>query len=186
MKLINKKIIITGGPGTGKSSIITFLKDLGYHTFSEFSRSIISNAKLKGDRNIFFSKPETFSEKLFQGRKKQLMESELIKHNKIKPYIFFDRGLYDIYAYLKYAGLESIDFKNRIFKFKYDIVFLLYPWKKIYKIDLERMETFLESKIIHKEIKSVYKESKILIIKVPYDTIKNRVNFILNQIKLNE
>ena len=43
--MITKKIVITGGPGTGKSSIINELTKRGYTCYEEISRQVILNAR---------------------------------------------------------------------------------------------------------------------------------------------
>jgi len=40
-KAINKKVVITGGPGTGKTSVIKELMDRGYKCYDEGSRDVI-------------------------------------------------------------------------------------------------------------------------------------------------
>ena len=42
-----KRIIITGGPCSGKTSIIDSLKDNGYKCFNEISREIIQKMNIK-------------------------------------------------------------------------------------------------------------------------------------------
>ena len=44
-KAINKKVVITGGPGTGKTSVIKELMGRGYKCYDEGSRGIISQIK---------------------------------------------------------------------------------------------------------------------------------------------
>lgn len=47
----NMKIIITGGPGMGKTSIIGSLEEMGYSTVPESGRDIIRNqTEICGDR----------------------------------------------------------------------------------------------------------------------------------------
>ncbi|MDZ7846617.1 MAG: AAA family ATPase [Owenweeksia sp.] len=36
-----KRVIITGGPGTGKTSVLSILSQLGYPTHEEISRKVI-------------------------------------------------------------------------------------------------------------------------------------------------
>ena len=51
-----KRIIITGGPSSGKTSIIDALKDEGYSCFDEVSREIIQEMNIKtAFKNINFA-----------------------------------------------------------------------------------------------------------------------------------
>ena len=44
----NKKVVITGGPGSGKSTLINLLARSGYNCLKEFSRTLIQKYKNKG------------------------------------------------------------------------------------------------------------------------------------------
>ena len=49
----NKKIVISGGPGSGKSTLVGLLRRKGYKCVDEFSRTLIENAQKMGENNIF-------------------------------------------------------------------------------------------------------------------------------------
>ncbi len=178
MRSDNLKIVISGGPGSGKTTIIEMLKKKGYVCYEEFSRMIIQEGKQKGLENYFFSEPEAFSEVLFQGRKKHFEEA----HQKVKiknnPFIFFDRGIHDTYAYLNAVNQGNSFWKERVMAYRYDVVFLLPPWENIYVQDEERMESFKEAALFYSYIESVYKESKTKIIEVPKASPEERTTFI--------
>ena len=69
------KIVISGGPGTGKSSIIDELSKKGYKIFEESSREIIKKYKKLGHEQLFLSNPIKFSEILLKNRVNQYIES---------------------------------------------------------------------------------------------------------------
>ncbi len=179
----NIRVLITGSPGAGKTTIIEGLKNKGYSTFSEFSRSLIQDAKIKGITDFFLSDPFKFSQKLLEERKKQFHNSESIIKAKGKI-VFFDRGIHDIYAYLKAIGKKAPEIKTQIYSFKYDLVFLLDPWEEIFKKDNERLESFEEAENYYVHIKKVYnKQHKV--IKVPQSSINERIFFIESFFKQN-
>ena len=66
-----KIIVIIGGPGTGKSTIIDALIQRGYCCYPEISREITLNAKKEGIDQLFLQDPLLFSKLLFEGRIKQ-------------------------------------------------------------------------------------------------------------------
>ena len=126
------KIVISGGPGTGKSSIINKLENLGYSVFHESSREIIQKFKKLGHDQLFLSDPIKFSEILLQNRLNQYLESNKLKNN----CSFFDRGIPDILAYLSYKNVSfGKNFNYPLNKFRYDYVFIADPWKEIFKND---------------------------------------------------
>ena len=66
-----KKIVITGGPGSGKTSLIDFLEENGYQCQHEISRQVTLEAKKKGIDQLFLSDPILFSQLLLKGRLQQ-------------------------------------------------------------------------------------------------------------------
>ena len=176
--MINKKIVITGGPGSGKTEIINELENRGYHVKHEIVR-ILYNEGLKRGVNAFKEAPLDFSNKLLDYRINQFHSSSELNYNSFKPYVFFDRGIHDTFAYLNFME-KNYDYKNIIFSFSYDFVFILNPWKKIYIKDDERMESFNDSKKLFKHINLIYKEAKIKTKIILNDSVKNRVDYIIN------
>ena len=179
-KNILMKIVITGGPGTGKTSIINKLESLGHHVFHESSREIIRKYKKLGHDQLFLSNPIKFSEILLKNRIKQYEES-----NKSNSYIkFFDRGIPDIIAYLNYKKISfGKEFESASKKYKYDFIFLAEPWEDIYKKDKERYESFEDLKIINKYIKKTYSNYAQKFITLPKSSVQGRINFIIESIK---
>ena len=177
-KDINKKVVITGGPGTGKTSVIKELIDNGYHCYDEGSRDIISKINLKG--KAFKSDPLRFSDSLYKARAKHYLDSQK-KDYKMNT-VFFDRGIHDILAYLRYIKKNNNYWEDIILKYQYDTVFVFPPWKEIYITDNERQEDFKESKEVNSEIIKLYKESNSDIIEIPKMTVKERANFIINHL----
>jgi len=181
----NCKIVITGGPGSGKTEIINSLSKKNFYCFKEVSREIIRPEQLKGIENYFSDKPIEFSKRLIKKRKEQYIESSNLSLSKRKPVIFFDRGLHDIFAYLNYIKKSYNNIKFKLEDYSYDMAFILPPWKEIYKTDSERKETYEQSIQIHKHIRSIYIKYKIQLFEIKPNTIENRVSEILKYLKSN-
>ena len=136
-----KKIVITGGPGTGKTSIINELKNQNYHCFEEIIRSLTVEAKKEKEDSThssnpiaFVNNPLDFNTRLLNGRLNQFEQAAIIE----KPLIFFDRGIPDVLAYMSFFNQSySEDFLNVCLNHKYNHVFLLPPWESIYEVDNE-------------------------------------------------
>lgn len=178
--VMQKKIVLIGGPGSGKTSILNALINKGFFCMEEISREVTLKAKDEGIEQLFLTKPLLFSKMLLEGREKQYLEA----NKSDKEIIFFDRGIPDIFAYLNYFNTEypSI-FIDKSKKYLYDKVFLFLPWKEIYLSDNERYETFEQSNSINSFLINAYKEIGYQLITVPFGSIEDRSNFILNSIK---
>ena len=72
----NKKIVISGGPGSGKTTLVNLLRVKGYECIDEFSRILIKRAQKQGKNNIFKTQPLEFSKKVWNGRKEQYKNSK--------------------------------------------------------------------------------------------------------------
>ncbi|MDO5968226.1 ATP-binding protein [Flavivirga aquimarina] len=176
-----KKIVITGGPGTGKSTLINELISRGYTCLEEISRQVTLDAKTQGIDQLFLTNPLLFSELLLKGRQKQFLDAEMLS----SEIIFFDRGIPDVLAYMDYIG-DSYpqSFIKACKDHPYDTVFILKPWEAIYKSDNERYENFEQAINIHEHLLNTYKHYNYNLIDVPFDTVENRTDFILNTLNM--
>lgn len=175
----NKKIVITGGPGTGKSSVIKKLEWLGHHCLHEISREVTLKAQKQGITQLFLEDPLLFSQKLLEARVKQYKSLE----DSEKKFTFLDRGVPDVVAYLKYFGtIYPKSFSEACKLNRYDKIFLLPPWREIYTNDNERYETFEEAESIYSFLKKTYLFFEYDIVEVPKLPVKDRCDFILNNL----
>jgi predicted ATPase len=174
-----QKIVLIGGPGTGKSTVLNKLKEKGFFCFDEVSREVILKAQKKGIDQLFLTEPLLFSEMLLEGREEQYLKAEKRKEN----IIFLDRGIPDVHAYMNYfkTTYPSL-FIEKSKQYKYDLIFHFSPWEEIYITDNERYETFKESIIIDKFLTKAYSELDYKIVNVPFGTVDERTDFIINSL----
>ena len=174
-----KKIALIGGPATGKTTLIYALKTRGYYCMDEISRQVTLDAQKNGIEQLFLEDPIWFSKQLLESRKKQFIEAQ----NSDESVVFFDRGLPDIVAYLDYIKSDyGQEFITVCEVYKYDTIFILPPWKAIYKTDNERYESFDQLLEIHEFLKKWYSKFGYEIIEVHIGSIQERIKFILNRI----
>ncbi|MHA6280899.1 AAA family ATPase [Salinimicrobium sp. CAU 1759] len=174
-----RKIVITGGPGTGKTSVIEALEHHGYFCFHEVSREIIREAQKKGIDQLFLKDPLLFSELLLEGRIRQHKDAEKMT----SELVFLDRGVPDVVAYMNYFGNDYPPVFNRVCReYLYEKVFILPPWKQIYTEDNERYESYEQAVEIHDELARSYASHGYNAIEVPQGTIAERTSFILEHL----
>jgi predicted ATPase len=172
-------IVIIGGPGTGKTTIIDGLIAKGYCCYPEISREVTLEAKKQGIEQLFLEKPLLFSELLLEGRKKQFRNACEEPHD----IVFIDRGIPDVLAYMHYIGDSYPAFFDEACRqHKYSRIFLLPPWEEIYVSDDARYENYEQAKLIFTHLTETYSKYGYDLIEVPKDTVQNRIDFILSRI----
>lgn len=172
-----KKIVITGGPGTGKTSIINELLRRGFVCLEEISRHVTLDAQKQGIDQLFLTNPLLFSDMLLEGRKKQFSEANANKNQ----LTFLDRGIPDIVAYMDYLGTNYPErFTEACQNHPYNHVFILAPWQQIYVSDNERYENFDQAVQIHDHLINTYSKYGYDLYDVPFGSVESRADFILN------
>mgnify|MGYP001259739747 CR=1 FL=1 len=175
---MNTRYIITGAPGTGKSSIINELTKRGYSCAKEISRELISEKINSNGENLSWNNQVTFENEIIKRRYKQYINSP---ENCI---YFFDRSIIDSLAYLNISKLNtSLDIIEIIKKCHFNkTVFYTPIWEEIYVNDSERKEDINRAKEIEISIIKTYRRYGYKMIEVPKIPILKRADFIISKI----
>lgn len=181
IRVLKKEIIvITGGPGTGKSTIIDALIEKGYSCYPEISREVTLEAKRQGVDQLFLTEPLLFSQMLLDGRLKQYQNAL----QETSSLVFIDRGVPDILAYMHFIGDDYPDhFDHSCHECRYSKVFVLPPWEEIYESDEARYENFEQAKVIYEHLKSTYAKYGYALTEVPTGTVEDRIHYILKHLQ---
>ena len=182
-----KRIVITGGPGTGKTSLVRSLEVNGYMCFHEIIRDLTSEALNGSDPSefgtnplAFVEDPYSFNQRILEGRLKQFQTAGKSGRDEV----FFDRGIPDVLAYMDYFKQEyERYFVEACENNRYDEVIILPPWKKIYKSDNERFESFEEAQAIHEELVKTYHNFGYNPLIMPLDSVETRSGLITDLLK---
>ncbi len=172
-----QRIIITGGPGFGKTTILNHLQNAGFNTFEEVARIVIKEELEIGSDVLPWKNLDAFSRKV--------LPLQIINHEKaIAGLNFYDRGIPDIAAY-QIHGNQSVfkELEEAITNHRYhDKVFITPPWEEIYGTDNERKESFEKACAIHFQLTQTYSKFGYLIVEVPKLKLEERVQFILDNL----
>ncbi len=175
-----QRILLIGGPSTGKTSLLRFLEDLGHPCLEEISREVTSKAQQEGIDQLFLEKPLLFSELLRDARIAQYHEAATFDTD----IVFIDRGIPDTVAYMDYVNQKYPDsFKEACKRYTYDSVFFLPVWEAIHTTDNERYETFDQAREIEKYLLDTYARYGYNPVEIPKVSIDQRADFILNKLK---
>jgi len=169
----NLRYIITGGPGSGKSSLVEALGHLGFAGFPEIARDLINQGMIPP---IWADKPD--SSRFFE----LILRQRIFCHQEIKAgeIGFYDRGIPDSLAYFKYQNLRPPSVLLEATEtYRYNpVVFVLPPWREIFVNDSVRKETYEETKVLYGLAKEVYLSAGYDIIELPKATLERRVEII--------
>lgn len=174
--------IITGGPGSGKSSVLEELNKHGYATVSEVARKIIKEQLAIGGMAVHTGNKLAFRNLMF---KYSLEDFNSLKdQNNIT---FFDRGIPELLGYCRLIS-EPVPkiIIDAIRKYRYNSNVVIFPpWEEIYTHDEERKQSFDEAIATYECVKNAYLDSGYKLIEVPKTDIFSRVKFIVNYITVN-
>lgn len=178
MKQANNWFVITGGPSTGKTTIINQLERLGYDVVPEAAREIIDEALAKG-----ISLEELRADELkFQN---SIFNRKIQNESKLSPekLTFLDRGLNDTIAYLKYYGFTPDQAEmNYIAQASYKTVFVLEPLE-VFAGDYARTEDADFNATFTPLLFDAYSDAGIKTVMVSFMPVKERLKLILQTVK---
>lgn len=155
MKKITK-IVFSGGPNVGKTSILQELKKLGYDVRNEVFTEIFSKAQNENRFDTLFKNKKELINNLIN---LQIKEEKVYDIN-TKEYIFLDRGMVDISEFSKEIEYNLTREEISILEnFHYDICFIPeHLDKRFYDKNSVRRQTFEESLERQKQCIGAYRE----------------------------
>ena len=104
----DRLVVITGGPGAGKTSLIEALAASGHAVRPEAGRALIRDRQAIGGRGLPWVDPALFAELMLAADLRGHAEALGRDEN-----VFFDRGIPDIAGYLTLCGLPIPDAVER-------------------------------------------------------------------------
>jgi len=171
--------VITGGPGSGKSTLIDELEARGYARSLEAGRGVIQDQVAIGGDALPWERPSLFAELMLCWE----MRSYQIAQRSSGP-VFFDRGVPDIFGYLRLMNLAvpaHVRKAAEVFRYSRK-VFISPPWPEIFAQDRERKQDFDEAVRTYEVMVLTYRDLGYELIELPRVPVEGRVEFVINAV----
>ncbi|MEU8540595.1 AAA family ATPase [Streptomyces sp. NPDC048717] len=168
--------MITGGPGSGKSTLIDRLQAAGFARSYEAGRGVIQDQRAVGGPGLPWQDPGLFAELMLCWE----LRSYRGAPTGPGPAVFFDRGIPDIVGYLRVEGRPvpaHLDTAARTFRY-HPRVFIAPPWPEIYRQDTERRQSPAEAERTHAAMVETYTAYGYELVELPRASVVDRVRFV--------
>ncbi|KVD03621.1 ATPase [Burkholderia ubonensis] len=169
--------VVTGGPGSGKSTLIDALERAGFARSQEAGRGVIQDQVAVDGPALPWRDRSAFAELMLGWE----MRSHHLARQARGP-VFFDRGVPDVIGYLRLSGLAvpaHAEAAARRFRY-HRRVFIAPPWPDIYTQDAERRQDFAEAVRTCDAMVECYASYGYRLIELPRASVKARVRFVLD------
>lgn len=177
----NPRIVITGGPGSGKTTLIEALAAAGHAVEPEAGRAVIRDQQETGGEGLPWRDRARFAE--------FMLDRDIAAHGRAaeadEP-VFFDRGIPDVAGYLTLCDLPippRLDEAARTLRY-HDAVFIAPVWPEIFEQDAERRQDLAEARRTWEAMAAVYPAYGYRLVELPKASTADRVALILRSLGL--
>lgn len=176
---MDRFFIITGGPGSGKSTLIEALVARGYRAMPEAGRAIIQDHVAIGGPALPWADRQAFAAQMLGWDMRSWREAAAKE-----GVTFFDRGIVDVVGYLRLCGLPVPDhLVTAARRLRYNpTVFIAPPWEAIYAPDSERKQTPEDARATFEAMAAVYPAFGYSLIPLPLASVEDRVRFVVGHL----
>ncbi len=171
--------IVTGGPGSGKSTLIDALASRGIATMPEAGRAIIQDQVAIGGDALPWADRCKFAELMLSWELRSRRAAQTVD----SP-VIFDRGVPDVLGYLRLCALPVPPHALKAAQlFRYHRrVLIAPPWQAIFTHDRERKQSFAEAQATYQALVDVYLSLDYELFHLPLAPVEERVQFALDVI----
>ncbi|MBX9842039.1 MAG: AAA family ATPase [Xanthobacteraceae bacterium] len=168
--------VITGGPGSGKTTLIDALDQAGFARTVEAGRGIIQDQRAIDGPALPWHDPAAFAELMLGWE----MRSYRMAERQAGP-VFFDRGVPDVIGYLRLMRLPvPVHIEKAAEVFRYGRrVFIAPPWREIFTQDTERRQDFAEAERTYAALAETYARLGYELVELPRAGVAERLKFVV-------
>jgi len=164
-----QRVVLTGGPCCGKTTLLNNLAARSYQVVPEAARMVIEEEQRRGSSCLPWNNLYEFQEKTAE----RILDLE---HSFEDSLLFCDRGIVDGHGYAMNGEVSTPEIISDLGIKRYDLIFILEP-VPVYQKDESRKESLAEGRKIHQAIWNAYKEFGYNPISVPVMGIQERADY---------
>ncbi len=170
--------VITGGPGAGKTTVLSEVASRGHICVPEDARAVIQEQVASGGHALPWANAPLFADLLMQ-RSITTYQEQLAQRPQML--VYFDRGVGDAFTCADLIGHTlPADLCEQAMRCRYrDPVFLAPWWPEIYTTDEERRQSREQAERTEHAIVKTYMELGYRIVRLPLVGLNERADFIL-------
>ncbi|MFE1103052.1 AAA family ATPase [Nocardiopsis alba] len=170
-------VVVTGGPGSGKTTLIDHLSGLGYARTEEAGRAIIRDQRDIDGPGLAWRDDALFAELMLSWEIRSHREAALLDGP-----VFCDRGVPDLIGYHLLQGRpvpEHVREAARLFRY-HRRVLLAPPWPEIFSGDGERHQSPQEAERTFEAMREAYPSCGYEVVLLPRVSVAERARFVLD------
>lgn len=172
--------VVTGGPGSGKTSLIKALAFRGFPSMPEAGRAIIQDQVRIGGTSLPWADKLMYAELMLGWELRSWHEAQ-----KMDGPVLMDRGIADVIGYLTLCGLPipaHIETASRLYPYNRRVILAPY-WEAIFSQDAERKQDREEARATGKIMAETYARLGYQLIELPLAGVEERADFVVGLLK---
>ncbi|WP_373356049.1 AAA family ATPase [Pseudoroseicyclus sp. CXY001] len=173
--------VVTGGPGAGKTSLITELARRGFHTIPESGRAVIREEMASGGDALPWADRMAYAEQML-ARDRQAHQGAA----GLRCPVIFDRGIPDGIGYLRLCGAPvppAMAAAARAQRYNRRVVFAPY-WAEIFAQDPERRQGPAEAEATGAALRDTYAGLGYRLVELPRASVAARADWMIAELGL--
>lgn len=167
--------IVTGGPGSGKTSLIGALARQGFRSMPEAGRAIIRDQVRIGGPSLPWADRSMFAELMLGWELRSWHEARALDGP-----VLMDRGIPDVIGYLTLCGLPApahVEAAASLYPYN-KRVFIAPFWDAIFTQDSERRQDRQEAEATGRVMAQTYARLGYQTIELPRTSLEDRADFV--------